>query len=54
MPELIHNIELLVNKTEQEIIQTDRKIRYNRDLVVNLAHEREQRGVSASGGGHAN
>ena len=43
MPELIHNIELLVNKTEQEIIQTDRKIRYNRDLVVNLAHEREER-----------
>ena len=45
MPELLHNIELLVSQTEQDIIQTERKLRYNRDLIVNLSHEKEERMV---------
>lgn len=45
MPELLHNVQLLVDQTEQDIVQTDRKLRYNRDLVVNLSHEREERVV---------
>ena len=43
LPELLHNIQLLVDQTEADIIRTDRRLRYNRDLVVNLAHEKEQR-----------
>lgn len=43
LPEMLHNVQLLVDQTEQDIVRTDRKLRYNRDLVVNLAHEKEQR-----------
>lgn len=43
MPELLHNVQLLVDQTEADIIRTDRKLKYNRDLVVNLSHEKEQR-----------
>lgn len=43
LPELLHNIQLLVEQTEEDIIQTERKLRYNRDLVVNLTHEKEER-----------
>ena len=43
LPELLHNVQLLVEKTEQDIIQSDRKLHYNKDLIVNLEHEREQR-----------
>ena len=40
LPELMHNLELLVDQTEHDIIQTDRQYRYNQDLIVNLTHER--------------
>lgn len=40
LPELMHNLELLVDQTEHDIIQSDRQYRYNQDLVVNLTHER--------------
>lgn len=43
MPELLHNMQLLVDQTEEDIIRTDRKLKYNRDLVVNLTHEKEER-----------
>ena len=43
LPELMHNVKLLIDQTEQDIVQTDRKLHYNRDLLVNLAHEKEQR-----------
>lgn len=45
MPELLHNIQLLVDQTEEDIVRTERKLRYNRDLVVNLTHEKDQREV---------
>lgn len=32
-----------MEQTEEDIIQTERKLRYNRDLVVNLTHEKEER-----------
>ncbi|CAI8029156.1 Tuftelin-interacting protein 11 [Geodia barretti] len=41
MPELLHNIERLVLKTEEAILRNDRTLRYNEDLLVNLSHERE-------------
>ena len=41
LPELLHNIQLLVDHTEQDILQSNRKLHYNQDLLVNLKHERE-------------
>ena len=41
LPELLHNIQLLVDHTEQDILQSNRKLQHNQDLLVNLAHERE-------------
>ena len=40
LPELLHNIQLLVDHTEQDILQSNRKLHYNQDLLVNLRHER--------------
>ncbi|NXR41300.1 TFP11 protein, partial [Zosterops hypoxanthus] len=39
LPELEHNLQLLIDITEQEIIQSDRQLQYERDMVVNLSHE---------------
>uniref|UniRef100_A0A8D0E6M9 Tuftelin-interacting protein 11 n=1 Tax=Salvator merianae TaxID=96440 RepID=A0A8D0E6M9_SALMN len=39
LPELEHNLQLLIDLTEQEIIQNDRQLQYERDMVVNLSHE---------------
>lgn len=41
LPELLHNVQLLVDRTESEILQNDRRLQYNEDLIVNLRHERE-------------
>ena len=41
LPELLHNIQLLVDHTEQDILHSNRKLHYNQDLLVNLRHERE-------------
>lgn len=42
LPELEHNLQLLIELTEQEIIQNDRQLQYERDMVVNLSHELEK------------
>lgn len=42
LPELMHNLDLLVDSTEHEIVQNDRQYHYNQDLVVNLSHERSR------------
>ncbi|XP_043831797.1 tuftelin-interacting protein 11 isoform X2 [Dromiciops gliroides] len=42
LPELEHNLQLLIDITEQEIIQNDRQLQYERDMVVNLTHELEK------------
>lgn len=42
LPELEHNLQLLIDLTEQEIIQNDRQLQYERDMVVNLSHELEK------------
>lgn len=42
LPELEHNLQLLIDLTEQEIIQNDRQLQYERDMVVNLSHEVEK------------
>lgn len=44
LPELEHNLQLLIDLTEQEIIQNDRQLQYERDMVVNLSHELEKMG----------
>lgn len=42
LPELQHNLQLLIERTEQEIIQSDRQLQYERDMVVSLSHELEK------------
>lgn len=42
MPELLHNLNMLVDMTEEEIIQRDRQLRYEKDMVVNMQHEQER------------
>lgn len=41
MPELIHNLNILVDMAEEEIILNDRKLRYESDHIVNMRHEKE-------------
>ena len=40
--ELQENVQLLVERTESEILHNDRTLQHNSDLVVNLSHEREE------------
>lgn len=42
LPELEHNLQLLIDLTEQEIIQNDRQLQYEQDMVVTLTHEIEK------------
>lgn len=42
MPELTYNLNLLIDMAETDIIQADRQLKYERDLVVNLKHEEEK------------
>ncbi|KAM9301513.1 tuftelin-interacting protein 11 [Gastrophryne carolinensis] len=42
LPELEHNLQLLIDMSEQEIIQNDRQLQYEKDMVVNLSHELEK------------
>ncbi|XP_002736553.1 tuftelin-interacting protein 11, partial [Saccoglossus kowalevskii] len=39
MPELQHNLDLLVEMAEQEIIKNDRQLHHEEDTVVHLRHE---------------
>ncbi|XP_033107854.1 tuftelin-interacting protein 11-like isoform X2 [Anneissia japonica] len=42
MPELQHNIDLLVDMAEQQIIQNNRQLQHEQDMIVNLEHERRK------------
>ncbi|GAB1606956.1 tuftelin-interacting protein 11-like [Argonauta hians] len=42
VPELVHNLNLLVSMSEVDIVQNDRKLRYNKDQIVNMTHEKER------------
>ncbi|XP_066910452.1 tuftelin-interacting protein 11-like [Clytia hemisphaerica] len=42
VPELIYNLNLLVDLTESDILQTDRQLRFERDNIVNYTHEVER------------
>ncbi|XP_050394866.1 tuftelin-interacting protein 11 [Patella vulgata] len=42
MPELLHNLNLLVDMAEEDIIQNDRKLRHGQDHMVNMKFERER------------
>ncbi|KAF5302324.1 hypothetical protein FQA39_LY10363 [Lamprigera yunnana] len=39
LPEIQHNLDLLVNMCEQDIINVDRRSRYGQDKLENLQHE---------------
>ncbi|XP_046846613.1 tuftelin-interacting protein 11-like [Xenia sp. Carnegie-2017] len=39
LPELEYNLNLLLDLSETEIIQADKQLRHERDLIVNLKHE---------------
>ncbi|ESO85853.1 hypothetical protein LOTGIDRAFT_221309 [Lottia gigantea] len=42
MPELLHNLNLLVDMAEEDIIQNDRKLKHNKDHLVNMKFEKER------------
>lgn len=42
VPELTNNLELLVDMTEQRIVQNDREAKHEEDRTVNLQHEIER------------
>ncbi|XP_041352059.1 tuftelin-interacting protein 11-like [Gigantopelta aegis] len=42
MPELLHNLNLLVDMSEEDIIENDRRLKYERDLIVNMRYEKER------------
>ena len=42
LPELAFNLELLVNLTEDQILQSDRKLKHNEDMIVSLSYEEKR------------
>ncbi|KAH9508637.1 Tuftelin-interacting protein 11 [Bulinus truncatus] len=42
MPELMHNINMLVDMSEEDIIHNDRKLRFDRDRILNVQYEKER------------
>ncbi|XP_060532226.1 uncharacterized protein LOC132705582 isoform X2 [Cylas formicarius] len=41
LPEIQHNLDLLVDMCEQDIIRIDRDLRYNHDKIVSFKHEED-------------
>uniref|UniRef100_A0A8C6PTM3 Tuftelin-interacting protein 11 n=1 Tax=Nothobranchius furzeri TaxID=105023 RepID=A0A8C6PTM3_NOTFU len=39
LPELEHNLQLLIDLTEQNILQSARRLQHEKDVVVSLSHE---------------
>uniref|UniRef100_A0A3Q3WYG6 Tuftelin-interacting protein 11 n=1 Tax=Mola mola TaxID=94237 RepID=A0A3Q3WYG6_MOLML len=39
LPELEHNLQLLIDLTEQDILQSARRLQHEKDIVVSLSHE---------------
>ncbi|CAB4018567.1 tuftelin-interacting 11-like, partial [Paramuricea clavata] len=44
LPELEYNLNLLLDLSESEIVQVDKQLRHERDLIVNLKYEEERLG----------
>lgn len=44
VPELMHNLTLLVELAEDDIVANHRKLRHGKDHIVNLEHEQERLG----------
>ncbi|KAI8489214.1 Tuftelin-interacting protein 11 [Branchiostoma belcheri] len=42
LPELEHNLTLLVEMSEQHILDNERRLRHEKDMIVNLKHEDEK------------
>ena len=42
MPELMHNLNLLVDMAEDDIVHNHRKLRHDKDRIVNLEHEQDR------------
>ncbi|XP_008334939.1 tuftelin-interacting protein 11 [Cynoglossus semilaevis] len=41
LPELEHNLQLLIDLTEHDILQSARRLEHEKDIVVSLSHESE-------------
>uniref|UniRef100_A0A8C7PQF1 GCF C-terminal domain-containing protein n=1 Tax=Oncorhynchus mykiss TaxID=8022 RepID=A0A8C7PQF1_ONCMY len=48
LPELEHNLQLLIDLKEQDILQSSRRLQYERDVVVILSHESSSLGYLAA------
>ena len=44
MPELLHNLNLLVDMAEDDIVHNDRRLRHDKDRLINLQYENERLG----------
>lgn len=42
LPELVHNLDLLVNMTEEDIIKNDRQLKYHEDMIVSMRNEEKR------------
>lgn len=42
MPELTHNLDLLVDMAEDDIVQNDKKLQHEKDMIVNMKYEKER------------
>lgn len=42
LPELLHNLDLLVDMSADAILKNDKQLKYEQDMVVNLKHDHEQ------------
>ncbi|XP_065189296.1 tuftelin-interacting protein 11-like [Sycon ciliatum] len=41
LPELLHNVQLLADQAESEILHIDRQLQHEQNRIINLRHERE-------------
>jgi tuftelin-interacting protein 11 len=42
LPELVHNLDLLVNLTEDKILNFDKKLKHTEDVIVNMEYEEKR------------
>lgn len=46
IPELLHNINLLIDESQQDILRSKRSVEYEKDRIVTLQYEENQLGVA--------
>lgn len=48
LPELMHNLDLLVGMTEERIVLNDKKVKYHEDMIVSLTYDEKKSRDAAS------